>query len=89
VTRLNGAKPIPQLDAIGLGKWNPSSSRARKQCDFTKQLSVSKQEHPETPFAIGRKIRRESSQPLGENGNWRGRRNASRDPRAEMVPVRF
>jgi len=86
-TGLIGAQPIAHFDAIGINEWNSPRSRPRKQCDFSEQPAILNGEHAESPFAVGGKVRREPSQPLGENRHWRGRRNASRDPRAEMIPV--
>ena len=89
LTRLIGAQPIAELDTIGLGKCDSASGRAGKKRDLAEKLSVSNREHAEPPFAIGRKIGGESGQPLGENRNWRGRRDASGDPRTEMIAIRL
>jgi hypothetical protein len=86
-TGLIGAQPIAQFDPISLREWNSPCSRPRKQCDFSEQPAIPNGEHAESPFAVGGKVRREPSQPLGENRHWRWRRNASRDPRAKMIPV--
>jgi hypothetical protein len=87
--RLIGAQPIAHLDAVGINEWNSPRSGPWKQCDLSEQPAILNGKHAESPFAVGGKVRREPSQTLGENRHWRGRRNASRDPRAEMIAVRF
>jgi len=60
-TSLIAAQPIAKFNTVGLGKWNSSCSRPRKQSYFTEQLALPKGEHAESPFAIGSKVGRESS----------------------------
>lgn len=81
--------PVAKLDAIGFGERDALSGRAREKRGFAEKLLVVAGVQRVSPLAIAGEVAREAGQSPLELGNRSRRRHASRDPRAEVVKIRF